>query len=211
MHINSPLTSPSPLAAESESCKAVIFTIAGHLLALPVSAIERVMTTPTLLNINSSGLSLMHLSLQDDAIGASSRVELARRPLTGFDITVLDLYPHLSTVPPTGLHQAKSKNKGRFLIVTHSQQGMLGILVDEPPTIMELPLSAIRAFPRACRQATPLGIANHIAVLPQEVGNLTKSMQSSLTPSGRTLRIFLLNMSQLLKMLPGRSSPQEAL
>ncbi|MBV9385799.1 MAG: hypothetical protein JOZ78_05155 [Chroococcidiopsidaceae cyanobacterium CP_BM_ER_R8_30] len=74
---------------------------------------------------------------------------------------------------------------------------------------MKLPLSAIRAFPRACRQATPLGIANHIAVLPQEGGNLTK--QRSLlpeVPSGRTLTIFLLHMNHLLDMLlskmPGR-------
>lgn len=168
------------------------------------------MTTPTLLNINSSGLSLMHLSWQEHAAGASrvgretdglqwgstrccdsrgTGVELACGPLSGFDITVLDLHSYLSTVPPTGLHKSKPENKGRFVIVTHTQQGMLGILVDEPPTIMELPLSAIRTFHRAYRQATPLGVANHIAVLPQEVGNLT---------------IFLLNISHLVEVIIGK-------
>ncbi|HCF27724.1 MAG TPA: hypothetical protein DEV81_11135 [Cyanobacteria bacterium UBA11049] len=167
MHINSTLTPPPPVTAESEFCSAMVFTIAGHLLALPVTAIHRVMATPPLLNINSSGLSLVNLS--------------------GFNITVLDLHSRLSTVKPTGFNFFKSKpeNKGQFLIVAYSHRGMLnGILVDEPPTLVELPLSAIRAFPRDYYQATPLGIASHIAVVPQEVGTLT---------------IFLLNINHLLE------------
>jgi len=145
----------------------MVFTIAGHLLALPVTAIHRVMASPTLLNINSSGLSLVNLN--------------------GFNITVLDMHSWLSTVKPTGFHFFKSKpeNKGQFLIVAYSQQGMLnGILVDEPPTLIELPLSAIRAFPKNYRQATPLGIASHIAVVTRELSTLT---------------IFLLNIDYLLE------------
>jgi chemotaxis signal transduction protein len=168
MDINSTLSPPSPLAAESEFCRAVVFTIAGHLLALPITAIHRVMITPTLLNINSNGVSLVHLS--------------------GLNITVLDLHPQLSAVKPTSFNFFKSKpeNKKQFLIVTYSQQGMLnGILVDAPPTIIELPLSAIRVFPRAYRQATPLGIASHITVIPQEIGTLT---------------IFLLDINHLLEL-----------
>lgn len=167
MDINSTLTPPSPVVTESEFCSAMVFTIAGHLLALPVTAIHRVMATPTLLNINSSGLSLVNLS--------------------GFNVTVLDLHPWLNTVKPTGFNFLKSKpeNKGRFLIIAYSQPGMLnGILADEPPTLIELPLSAIRAFPRNYHQATPLGIASHIAVVPQEVGTLT---------------IFLLKINYLLE------------
>jgi chemotaxis signal transduction protein len=126
----------------SESVKAVVFTIAGYRLGLPMESVLKVVNCP--------------LELRD----CSTTVELVH--LKHHAMTVLSLHPHLA------LKQSNPNlDAGRFLVVTKVLQEFCAIRVDTPPDLIELLPSTIRKLPEPYRKGHPLNIANRVAVLPQ--------------------------------------------
>lgn len=147
---------PSDPTGAVDSCKVVVFTIAGHSLALPLVAVQRILATPPLLNLSAEGVNLLHVGTQD--------------------IPVVDLYVHLSSVKPAPSPETvpNAGERGQFMIIARSQQrDELGILVDQLPTIVDLPRSIIQPFPPDYRRTTPLGIARYIATLTTETSPQT--------------------------------------
>ena len=81
-------------------------------------------------------------------------------------IKVLDLHlPQLSAGDLTELPGNQS-----FLVITRDRQGELcGILVDEPPNLLELPLEMMRSLPKSDRHSKPfLEMVSHAAVVSQD-------------------------------------------
>jgi len=75
-------------------------------------------------------------------------------------------------------------SKRGYLIVAQNKAGdFYAIPVATPPTLMEVPLETIRILPEPYRRADTLGIASHVAVIPQADSSLT---------------LFLVDVDQLL-------------
>ncbi len=124
--------------------KIVVFTIGKLTVALPVAKVKKVTKKST---IYSSGLTHVHLTHIDQQ-----------------EITVIDLHQKLFKVSQSQLDREKE-----YLIITKSLIGEpLGIVVNETPILMDIPLTQIRTIPNTYRQADTLGIASHVAVIPQE-------------------------------------------
>ncbi|NJK28539.1 MAG: hypothetical protein HC925_08960 [Coleofasciculaceae cyanobacterium SM2_3_26] len=76
-----------------------------------------------------------------------------------------------------------------------SQGELCAIPLRELPSMMDIPVSEVRPLPETFNGLRLVGLASHVALLPQE---------------GRPLEIFLLNMRKLAEMmhvaslLPGR-------
>ncbi|MCA1994666.1 MAG: chemotaxis protein CheW [Coleofasciculus sp. S288] len=135
----------------SQIGKFIIFQIGDYLLALPMSDVLRVINCPPMV---SGGL------------GSMGIVQLGHHT-----IRVLDLHQKLGIrqrlAPTEGLPQVSDDR--RFLAIARSPQGELcGILVDEPPNLMELPLEMIRSLPSSSSQSGILDIASHVVVLSQD-------------------------------------------
>ncbi|MBW4633718.1 MAG: chemotaxis protein CheW [Iphinoe sp. HA4291-MV1] len=129
---------------ESQLNKFLVFKIADHLLALPISDVLRVVN---LSPVNSKRLPTMGL------------VQIGK-----YTIKVLDLHQQLGS--DTFSHSSDPS----FLVVAHDSQGELyGILVDEPPDIVELLPETIRSLPKSTNHSKPIiEIVSHVAVLSQK-------------------------------------------
>ncbi|HAA32264.1 MAG TPA: hypothetical protein DCE56_36875 [Cyanobacteria bacterium UBA8553] len=80
-------------------------------------------------------------------------------------IKVLDLHlPQLGAGDLTELMGHQS-----FLVITRDRQGELcGILVDEPPNLLELPLEMMQSLPTSNHHSQPLfEMVSHVAVVSQ--------------------------------------------
>ena len=140
--------------------KFIVFTIGDYLLALPMSDVLRVINCPP---VASAGLSAMGI------------VQLGHHT-----IRVLDLHQQLGIrqgLAPTEELPQVSDHRPFLAIakrcceaqIARSPQGELcGILVDEPPNLMELPLEMIRSLPSSSSQSGILDIASHVVVLSQD-------------------------------------------
>ena len=94
-------------------------------------------------------------------------------------IRVLDLHQQLSS---SGLLPLPGNQP--FLVILRTPQGELcGILVDEPPNLVELPLEMLQSIPHSSSQSTPLQMVSHAAVVTHE---------------DVTTTIFLLDVKRLL-------------
>jgi len=82
-----------------------------------------------------------------------------------------------------------SEQRG-YLIVAQTVGEFFGIPVAAAPTLMEVPLATIRVLPESYRQADTLGIASHVAVIPQAETSMT---------------LFLLDVDRLLTPRSGSS------
>jgi chemotaxis signal transduction protein len=131
----------------SEPLRVVTFTIANHILALPIERILKIVNCPPQFCNRSSNMELIHLG---------------RRT-----ITILDIHRYLT--PSTVLSPAQQ----HFLIITPLQTEVYAILVDAPPNLVELPTSAIRPVPQSYGQDSLDKIASHVAVLPEAETNST--------------------------------------
>jgi chemotaxis signal transduction protein len=130
---------------ESQLDKFLVFKIADYLLALPITDVLKVIN---LSSANNKTLPKMGL------------VQIGQ-----YMIKILDLHQNLSsdTLPHSSDHPS-------FLVVAHhSQRELYGILVDEPPDIVELPPETIRFLPRSSNHSKPLiEMISHVAVLSEE-------------------------------------------
>ncbi|NDJ19685.1 chemotaxis protein CheW [Myxacorys almedinensis] len=155
--------------------KAVVFSIAGYRLALPMESVLRVVNAPPEMSASSAPQE------------RSGMVELIH--LGHLAIAVLNLYPHLSLKQSisrsVGASQGESQ-QGQFLVVTKVGGEICAIRVDTPPDLIELDASTIRQIPAPYQQNHPLSIASRVAVLPQ---------------GKATLAIFVLDMERVLRVI----------
>jgi chemotaxis signal transduction protein len=124
--------------------KFIVFKIADCLLGLPMSDVLKVVNCPS---VDNGGMKAMGL------------VQLGRHT-----IRVLDLHQQLGSkaLPPSPKNQP-------FLVISRSLQGeLVGISVDEPPNLMELPRESLRSIPHSERHSGGLGLVSHAAVISQK-------------------------------------------
>ncbi|UBF27943.1 hypothetical protein K9N68_08615 [Kovacikia minuta CCNUW1] len=132
---------------EPPSCQAIVFQIAGRWLALPHTALLRVVHQPTL---NRTG-------------HTDQLVYLGKQPLS-----IVDLRP-LLTAGSRGKLGAQPQSivtEPPFLIIAAVETTPIGIPVDQPPVLLELPLAAAKALPPAYYNAIG-GISSHVVAVPQ--------------------------------------------
>lgn len=140
----------------TETCKAIIMTIAGHLLAIPVSTVFKIIRSSLCNSSNVGTNKLVHLEEQT--------------------LPIINLHDLLANIKPSNNleHQSQSLSTNeKFLVLAKSNQGNLSaIVVDEPPTLMDLPLENTYLLP-SNEQSNIKNIASHIAVVPFERSNIT--------------------------------------
>lgn len=149
---------PTPQSA-ALSLKLIVFGIGKLTVAFPIERVHKIINcTP----VHGSGLSHIGITHIDDR-----------------EVTVVDLHQRLfGFTQPTDI-QAKG-----YLVNVQSAQGELfSIPTANAPTLMEAPLSRIRALPESYRRSDTLEIASHVIMLAQSEKNLT---------------IFLLDVNRLL-------------
>ena len=146
-----PLPTP-PGEPSSESCRAVVFTTAEHYLALPLTAVVKVIPATALEQVSSVQSSLIYLD--------------------GQPITLLNLQSCLSVVAPNQATARSSTDVGPFLLIASNQEQLFAISTHQVPTLMDLPLVTIRALPQSYRQSIQ-NIAVHVAVLTHQVETQT--------------------------------------
>ncbi|MGF1486981.1 MAG: chemotaxis protein CheW [Prochloraceae cyanobacterium] len=143
----------SSLKANSatETTKAIVFDIAGHLLALPVSAVFKVIRSSMAICSDLGNRKLVHLEEQA--------------------LPILDLHQFLARVQPHRQDDYQNQflsTQEQFLVLTHFRKGNLSAIpVDEPPSLIELPLSSIYTLPKSYKEKIS-NLANHVAVCPYE-------------------------------------------
>jgi purine-binding chemotaxis protein CheW len=170
-----PIYPPAERSSEFELCRAVVFTVANHYLALPLAAVLKVVPRSAVQHNYSDNQPMVYLESQP--------------------LTLLNLHACLSAIPSSNLAIAANPSvnlssprvSGQLLLIT----GLAGypqwaIPVDQPPTLMELPLSTVRLLPPTYRQRIH-NIACHVAVL---------------TNSQELLTLLLLNLKQAAIALP---------
>ena len=162
-------TTTSDNSQNTETCKAIVINIAGHLLALPVSAVFKVIRSSFVYSSNLGENRLIHIEEQT--------------------LPLIDLYPLLEEVKPSNDSNFfdLTSEEEKFLVLAKSEAGKLvAIVVDEPPSLMDLPLSQIYTLPPSQQQS--LGnIASHIAIVPHQNAHLTVMLldiQQALTTTG---------------------------
>lgn len=131
-----------PTLKEQMEVRAVVFTIAGYRLGLPMETVLRVVNCPPEVR---------------DSNQAVTSIELGQQTLT-----VLSLHNHL-----TALSGSQARSQGEFLLVAKAGEKLLAIRVDAPPDIMQFDPFMLRQLPATYRQGHPLNIASRVAVLPQ--------------------------------------------
>lgn len=150
----------SPPGKETQTLRVIVFTMGDYQLALPLAAVLKVMNCPPVISSSSNSLGLIY-------IGQAT-------------VRLINFHPKLDP--------GKSKQpetEGRFLIILQPRLGELwGIPVDNPPNLVELPLTTFRVLPESHRQACLLGLASHVAILSQEE---------------MTSTIFLLDLEQVFR------------
>lgn len=137
---NSKLTSD----LKESSLKLLVFKINRLTLALPVLQIQKVIKYNP---VHGSGLSYVNLTHLDDK-----------------DIAVVDLHQKLFNTSLPKL----SEDRGYFIISKNITGEPLGILVSEPPALVDVATTEIRLIPDAYRRADTLQIASHVTVIEAE-------------------------------------------
>jgi purine-binding chemotaxis protein CheW len=134
---------------ESPVDRLIVFQVSKNLFALPIEDVLKVVNYPA---TDSSGLREMGL------------IQLGR-----YTIRVIDLQQQFNS---KGISQ--SFNHSPFLMIMRSPWGELcGILVDEPPNLVELPREMLRSVPQSEYQSGVLKLVSHTAVVPQKNGTTT--------------------------------------
>lgn len=138
----STLNSATQTASNTDTCSAIVFTIAGHLLALPLPAVLRVLTSAVL--DHSSDKRLVYIEQQP--------------------IPLVDLRPSLQRLNAS-LSNAIAPQPFLLLAALHHTRS-IAIPVDEAPNLMTLPQATMQALPQTYRQQIS-NIASHVAVIEQ--------------------------------------------
>ncbi|MDJ0689972.1 MAG: chemotaxis protein CheW [Xenococcaceae cyanobacterium MO_188.B32] len=138
----------SHITSEVNLLKVLVFEMANHFFALPISVIFKVINCPPITENKDSSLGIADFE--------------------GQTVTVVNLAQKLSPQNSATQHIQK-----RFLILSQTRQGELcGIPIDKSPALIELPKDNIRSLPLSARQVNPFSIATHVAILPKPEGSL---------------------------------------
>jgi len=123
----------------SDTQKNIVFKISDCLISLPMDNVLKVLNTPS----NESGWNAMGLLQIGD-----------------YTIRIVDLHQQLN---PN--YDTDSTNLQSFLVITNPIEGdLFGIIVDEPPNLIELNPDLIRKLPKYNRR---LPMVSHAAVLQE--------------------------------------------
>lgn len=140
--LTTPFT-PQRLATRSDNenlLRLIVFEVAGYWLALPITAVIKVIPCPAIISNNNQGIGMVNLG---------SAV-----------VSVVDLQFRFTS---------KSLVDPQFLILTFSQRReVFAIPTDRVPGMVEASLEQILPLPPAYRQVDALGLCSHMAVLEQE-------------------------------------------
>lgn len=128
--------------------KFIVFKIAEYLLALPISEVLKVINCASIINKKLNIMGVVQLGTHT--------------------IQVLDLHEQL-----TGRQNLSNRdnllNHQSFLVITRTSQGELcGILVDEPPNLLEIASEMMRSLPHSSSHNSALKFVSHAAVITQE-------------------------------------------
>ncbi|MEB3311158.1 MAG: CheW domain-containing protein [Snowella sp.] len=129
--------------------KFLVFTVGKLNLALAVPIVERILSyTP----IHGSGTT------------ASGIIHLQDR-----SVTVVDLYQRLFKVK-----QPQSSQSKQFLILArNSANESFGILINETPSLFDVPLSQVRVLPDSYRHSDTLNMASHVMIITNKDQSFT--------------------------------------
>lgn len=157
---------PVSNALEVESCKAIVMKIAGHLLAIPVSTVFKIIRSSLTYSSNLGSSTILHLDEKT--------------------FPTIDLHDILIQIKPSNnlgdRSQSLSEDDKIFVLARSTNGNLSAIIVDEPPTLMDLPLQNTYLLPS--NELNKINnIASHVAVVPFQRSNLT---------------IFLLDIQQAL-------------
>jgi purine-binding chemotaxis protein CheW len=134
----------SPPSKETETLRVIIFTVGDYQLALPLATVLKVMNCPPVISSSFKSLGLIY-------IGQAA-------------IKLINFHAKLD--PGKSKHP---ETEGRFLIILQPRLGELwGIPIDNPPNLIELPLTTFRVIPKSHCQDSLLGLASHVAIMSQE-------------------------------------------
>lgn len=129
--------------------KFIVFTIADYLLGLPISDVLKVVSCSLTDNRNLRTMGIVQLGQ--------------------YMVKVLDFHQSLISGDLTDLPGEQS-----FLVITRDGEGELcGILVDEPPNLMELPQQSLRSIPQSHHQSSLSQMVSHAAVVSAKEGTMT--------------------------------------
>lgn len=138
----------SHLPSQVNLLKVLVFEMANHFFALPITAIFKVINCPPVKETSDTSLGITDFE--------------------GRTVTIINLAEKLSDQ-----NQANEQAKKRFLILSQTRQGELcGIAIDKSPALIEIPRNNISPLPLSARQIKPLSIATHVAILPKPEGSI---------------------------------------
>lgn len=148
--------SPSPRTPASQvtdppSCPAIAFQIAGQWLAIPYTALLRV--------VHSSALS--------QNVRSETLAYLGKQPLAMLNLHALLAEAHRDRQNAQQHHAAiEPQSNSPFLVIAALETTLVGIPVNQLPVLLDLPLAATHALPANYYNAIQ-GVASHVVTVPQ--------------------------------------------
>lgn len=135
--------------ATSQSVKLMLFSVGTLNVALHIDSVQKIIVHTT---IYSSGLN--HFGLVN--IGDQ-------------EITVIDLHKRLFHEPTI----INPDDKKYLILAFNSVNELFGIVINEAPSLLDVPLANIRKLPPSYRAVDTLAIASHVSVIKQENEDFT--------------------------------------
>lgn len=129
--------------------KLLVFRIGNLNFALPIESVKKVINYTQVYSSGLGHLGVAHVGEQE--------------------ITVIDLHKRLFK----STQQIQDGSQSYLIIAKNSISENFGILVEQTPSLIDVPSSQIRALPESYRRADTLEIASHVTVIPQESESLT--------------------------------------
>jgi chemotaxis signal transduction protein len=151
---------PQSIPVAAPECKAIAFSICGYCLSLPISAIVRV------LPVTAS-------AVFSNRNGGFTQID-------GYPTVLLDLHPLFAQLRYSKNSQAQFLAIAR--IDTHT---LCAIPIDEPPTLIDIPLNTVEPLPYTYRQSLER-VASHIV---------------NITQNNETTTVFLLDLKGAMQAL----------
>ena len=129
--------------------KAIVFQIGSLNLAIRIESVHKILRHTSIYTSGLNGVGIAHV---DDG-----------------EVVVLDLQWRLFRDKTID-----TSNQATYLIVVkNSVNELQGIPVNAVPSLIDIPVATLRVLPDSYRHADTLGIASHVAVIPQAQNSLT--------------------------------------
>lgn len=129
--------------------KFLVFALGKLNLALSVDRVEKILNYTAIHSSGTTATGIIHLEDRS--------------------VTVLDLHRRLFNVSQPPLVKGR-----QFLILAKNSQGeSFALLVNETPTLMDIPIAQIRILPDSYRQSDTLFCASHVMIVQQKEQSFT--------------------------------------